>query len=315
MPYRIAMELNPISAVTAEHPHAYYERLAREKPFGYDDDLRCWVAAGNESVEAALTHAALRARPKAEPVPVAMRGTAVGTLFSRMVRMNDGTAHTAMRTIVNALIDSVDAAVIDPAALHVAATADALMFAYPSRAIAAMLGIDASVVPGIEQYARALARAIGPSATPEHIRDADAVVTVLDTAFSARFPDALTRANAIAFLFQGYDGLAGAIGHALYPHSDRRELAIHNTRRFVVKKAEILGTEIESESTVLVVLATAPRFTFGTGPHACAAAQIAPRIVNAAIAFARARINLDKLVRNGFLPLQNVRVPVLEYRA
>jgi cytochrome P450 len=62
---------------------------------------------------------------------------------------------------------------------------------------------------------------------------------------------------------------------------------------------------------VLVLLATAPRFAFGTGPHACAAAQLAPRIVDAAVTFARSHIALDQLERRGFLPLQNVRIPVL----
>jgi cytochrome P450 len=304
------MELNPITAVTADQPYVYYERLATENPFGYDAGLRCWVAAGPECVEAALTHPALRVRPSTEPVPATMRDTAIGTLFSRMVRMNDGATHASMRNVVAAIMNSLDTSNIDPGRLGVDATTDALMFAYPSRAITTMLGIATADIPGVDHYARALARAIGPGATADDIRRADVAISVLEPVFSRRFPDAETCANAIAFLFQGYDSLAGTIGHALYPKSDHRELSVHNTRRFVTEAADIAGSRVDTGAAVLVVLATAPRFAFGAGPHACVAAQIAPRIVDAAVRFARARLDLDSLERTGFQSLPNVRIPV-----
>jgi cytochrome P450 len=311
--YRDEMQLDPISAVTAEDPYPYYERLAAERPFAYDEGSRCWVAAGVESVEAVLTDQALRVRPIAEPVPALMRDTALGTLFSQMVRMNEGPAHNQLQAVVRSLIDSLNTKCLDPHELGIDATPDALMFAYPSRAIAAMLGIRRSDVAGIEHHARALARAIGPGATATDIDHADIAVKGVDAIFAQRFDDAQVRSNAVAFLFQGYDGLAGAIGHALYPRSDRRELAIHNTRRFAAAEATIASTRVAAGDVVLAVLATAPRFAFGTGPHACVAAQIAPRIVDAAVSYARSHIALDHLVRRGFLPLQNVRIPRLEH--
>ena len=304
------MELNPLTAVTAECPYDYYERLAAERPFRYDEGLRCWVAAGAESVEAALTHPALRVRPPAEPIPAAMRGTVIGTFFSRMVRMNDGEAHASMREAVHALMESLDTRDVDPRELGVEPTPEALMYEYPSRAIAAMLGLRVSDIPGIEKYAQALARAIGPGATAEDIHRGDIAVPVLEALFSSRFSDAEVCANAIALLFQGYDSLAGAIGHALYPHSDPRELSVHNTRRFSARDIEIAGARVEAGASVLIVLASAPQFAFGTGPHACVAARIAPRIVEAAARFAHSHMELNRLVRSGFRPLQNVRIPV-----
>jgi hypothetical protein len=311
MRYSLGVQLNPISAVTAASPYAYYDRLATERPFAYDDGLACWVAAGESSVEAALTRPELRVRPVSEPVPRAMQGTVLGTFFSKMVRMNDGAAHDELRAIAGVLIDSLRTAIPEPQTLGIDATPGALMFAYPSRAIAAMLGIGTADVIGIEGHARGLARAIGPGATADDIRQANAAVERLCSVFFRRFRDELTCANAIAFLFQGYDSLAGSIGHALYPYSDRRELAVHNTRRFAAEDVEVAGTRVEAGSSVLVVLASAPRYAFGTGPHACLAARLAPRIVDSAVAFARGRIDLRELTRSGFLPLQNARIPVL----
>jgi hypothetical protein len=304
------MEMNPIAAVTSEDPYTYYDRLVAERPFAYDESLRCWVAAGAGSLEEALTHPGLRVRPIAEPVPAAMLGTAVGALFSQMVRMSDGAAHALRRTVVHALVDAFDAAHIEPYALGVEATPEALMFAYPSRAVAAMLGLEHGVIPGIEVHASALARAIGPGATAADIDRADAALPVLEAMFAPRYRDPETRANAIAFLFQGYDSVAGAIGHALDPRADPRERSIHNTRRFAAQDVEIAGKRVESEASVLVVLASAPRYAFGTGPHACVAAQIVPQIVDAAVRFARANVDLAGLVRAGFQPLQNARIPV-----
>jgi cytochrome P450 len=304
------VELNPISAVVAENPYPYYERLAADHPFSFNEILHSWVAAGVESVEAVLQNPALRVRPIDEPVPVLMRDTALATLFSRMVRMNDGPAHAELHAAIRPLVASLNAGGYGPQELDIEATPDALMFTYPSRAIAAMLGITGPEVVGVEHHARALARAIGPGATAEDIHRADAAVTALDALFASRFGDAKIRANAVAFLFQGYDSLAAAIGHALYPHSDPREVAIHNTRRFAAQDTTISGSRIKRGAAVLVLLATAPQYAFGVGPHACVAAQVARAVVDAAVRHARTHIALDRLARRGFLPLQNARIPV-----
>ena len=46
---------------------------------------------------AVLTSEACRVRPPAEPVPRALAGSAAGSVFGRLVRMNDGDAHAAAR--------------------------------------------------------------------------------------------------------------------------------------------------------------------------------------------------------------------------
>jgi hypothetical protein len=49
-----------------------------------------WVASKPDEVEAVLDSAHLHVRPPFQHVPAAMEGTALGEVFARLVRMNEG---------------------------------------------------------------------------------------------------------------------------------------------------------------------------------------------------------------------------------
>jgi cytochrome P450 len=337
--------LTPVTATTADDPYEYYARLAVEHPFFYDDELRCWVACSVRAVEAVLGNDALHVRPAIEPVPSIMARTPVGELFARMVRMTDGPAHTPRRAFVEQLVNAMNVGTIATALPGLERDPlERLMFTFPSRAVATLLGIAPARVPGIEEYARALARAIAPNASAADVPPASSAVTALDAIFAERFTDVGQRLGAIGLLFQTYDGVAGLIGNTLsqlavaQPAITRRivsdaktltgfvaEVArldppVHNTRRFAATDIEIEDAVVRNGESVLVVLAAANydteakgrTFTFGEGTHACIAARLAITISSVAIhALTATGIDFAAITRSGFLPAPNVRVPQL----
>ncbi|WP_011301229.1 cytochrome P450 [Cupriavidus necator] len=104
------MPADPREAVTAPDPYPYYRALATRQPFGFDERLGLWVAAGRAEVAAVLAHPDCRVRPLSQPVPTALAGTAAGELFGRLIRMNDGAAHAPLKAILMRLMASMDAA-------------------------------------------------------------------------------------------------------------------------------------------------------------------------------------------------------------
>jgi len=339
------VSLTPITAPVADDPYPYYARLTVERPLYFDDALHCWVACSVKAVDAVLGNDAFHVRPAAEPIPSIMQRTPLGELFARMVRMTDGPAHAPRRQFVEALVNAMNVGAIAAALPDLAHDPlDALMFAFPSRAVATLLGITAARIPGIEQYARALARAIAPGATAQDVPIASSAVTVLDAIFAERFPDVAQRLGAIGLLFQTYDGSAGLIGNTLYqlavaqPEITRRivsdaktltgfvaEVArldppVHNTRRFAAGDIAIEDAVVRSGESVLVLLAAANydidaagrTFTFGEGTHACIAARLAMTIASVAVrALVETGVDVARITRTGFHPAPNVRVPRL----
>jgi cytochrome P450 len=337
--------LTPVTATTADDPYAYYARLAVERPFFYDDELRCWIACSVKAVEAVLGNNAFAVRPAIEPVPSIMQGTPLGELFARMPRWTDGPAHAPRRHDVEELVNAMNAGLIASAMPDLERDPlDKLMFTFPSRALATLLGIAPARVPGIEELARALARGIAPGATRDDVPRASSAVVALEPIFAERFSGTQQRYGAIGLLFQAYDGTAGLIGNTLHqlavaqPEitrrivSDAKTLAgfvaevarldppVHNTRRFATSNIAVEDAIVRDGESVLVVLAAANydteakgrTFTFGEGRHACIAARLAITIASVAVhALVEAGLDLAQIRRTGFYPAPNVRVPRL----
>ena len=142
-------ELTPITAVTAPDPYPFYAGLVADRPAGYDENLRMWVAAGAEAVTAVLTEPALRVRPPAEPVPAGLVGTAAGEVFGRLVRMTDGPAQQRLKKTVVTALGTADPAriaeITAERAAHArkrAASVRELMFGVPAQVVAVLCGLD-----------------------------------------------------------------------------------------------------------------------------------------------------------------------------
>jgi cytochrome P450 len=238
-------QLTPFTAVTAADPYPYYARLVRERPFHRDDGLQTWVAASAAAVEAALTSSSLRVRPASERVPAALAGTAVGDVFARLVRMNDGLDHAALKGLVGRTLDSPrpqDLRAVAESCAYAASqivTADRpetvteYLFELPAVVLASLLGLAPD--PQTVTCARDVARAIGPNRGGDDTARGAAAVTTLHDALRSSisaaprslsgfmlndarryaFDEAAAMANLIGFFFQSYDATAGLMANAL----------------------------------------------------------------------------------------------------
>ena len=191
---------DPIAAVTHPDPYPYYAALAQARPFSYHPGLKLWVAASAQAVAAVLDHPDARVRPPGQPVPPALAGSAAGDLFGRLVRMNDGAAHAALKTILLRQLGALDLARAQASAQALAAAlpgpADVAdmadlahagahetnrwMFTLPVLTVAHLLGLPLSgglprdehghAHPRIAGLVGTFATAMSPLATPAEVQ-------------------------------------------------------------------------------------------------------------------------------------------------
>ena len=92
---------DPIAAVTHRDPYPYYADLVAARPIHRDDSLGLWVVCSAAAVTAVLDSPACLVRPPAEPVPRVLLGSPGGSIFGRLVRMNEGASHSTMKPAVS----------------------------------------------------------------------------------------------------------------------------------------------------------------------------------------------------------------------
>ena len=245
-----ARPADPIAAVTHPDPYPYYADLVASRPIHRDAALGVWVVCGAAAVTAVLAEPACLVRPPAEPVPRAIVGREAGSIFGRLVRMNDGTKHAALKPAVSAATASIeklvggeaerwaerlvaelgpmdDAAPVNELALHVSA-----------YVLASLLGVPADMLAGTAAIVGDFVRGIAPTATSDQLARGNAAAGELLGSFRARLGaadshapmlGALDReaaraggadredvvANGIGFLSQAYEATAGLIGNTL----------------------------------------------------------------------------------------------------
>lgn len=240
---------DPVAAVTHPDPYPYYADLVARRPFERHSDLGMWVAASAEAVTAVLSSDLVRVRPPAEPVPRALLGSAAGEIFSRLVRMNDGPRHGALKPAVAAALGAVDCGRIEvegrDAAARLAAELapqdnvsrlDDFAFRLPVYALASLLGVEAGDLAETAGWVDGFVGALAPGAPAAAIARGIEAAGALWTSFAAlaarpgggllailareagRCPhlagDAVI-ANGIGFLSQAYEATAGLLGNTL----------------------------------------------------------------------------------------------------
>ena len=249
---------DPIAAVTHRDPYPYYAALAR-RPFERHEASGMWVAASARHVEAVLASEACRVRPASEPVPRAIDGTAAGSVFGRLVRMNDCAPHAAARKIVARALATPDASAVaatSRALGHAAVEAldlrrqpariMELALDVPARVMGGLLGLAGEPLDRVVDWAGDFVRGIAAGADADRreraaqaaaqledalsaLHRASAAGLVLDLAREAERAGgpsaAVVVANAIGFLSQPYEATAGLIGNAAVALARDRRLA------------------------------------------------------------------------------------------
>lgn len=337
----LGMTFTPISSVTAANPADYYALLSQQ-PFQYHADLRCWVAAKADHVEAVLNSNLCAVRPVAEPVPKALAGTQAGEIFRRLARMQDGEAHRALKKVIVSALQAIPDEEITQAAK--ASALDLLptdlnryAFALPIHALGRLLGFAPSDLPQLTALLQAFAPCLTPTSSAEVVQHAISVADQL-WEFVSQHPlkllddldaDAAT-ANRIGLLWQGYESTAGLILHGLLNAKDgvhhdwetfmldtvRSAAPIQNTRRFIVQNGRLLGQDVQVGEVVLIVLAAANHghkgagYSFGAGSHACPGQRLALTIASEGVkAVLDAGLTIPPAI--GFRPSLNARLPLI----
>lgn len=236
---------DPLAAVTHRDPYRYYRELARQQPFHRDAMLMLWVAAGPAEVAAVLSHPACRVRPPGQPVPPPLAQSPAGTLFARLIRMNDGQRHAPLKAVLQRQLATLDGDDVRAAALASArllpvtddhaATANRWASALPVIAIARLLGFTAAdddvtasrIAAQIGSFAAAMSPLAGPAEINAGIDAAASLQTLplrADTpwakalcaeARAAGVDDDAIAANLLGLMVQGCEATAGLIGNTL----------------------------------------------------------------------------------------------------
>jgi cytochrome P450 len=241
--------MNPIKAVTHRDPYPYYGRLLAGPPLYFDEGLRLWVAARATMVSEVFASQACRVRPVAEPVPAALYGLPAGEVFSRLVRMTDGSCHDQPKLALERALAAIPRSEVNARARHAAthavptsvdpAALTAWVFDTPIAVVANLLGFSADEQSAIVDWTRQFVACLSPLSTPEQLSTASAAAALLrsrmhflldsidpdsdnlisgvrDHAASVGWVDnASIVANLIGLLSQTYEATAGLIGNAI----------------------------------------------------------------------------------------------------
>jgi cytochrome P450 len=234
--------VNPLSAVTHPDPYPFYAQLVLERPLYFDAALNLWVASSAETVNEVLHSDFCRVRPASEPVPRAINGSAMGDIFARLIRMNDGAKHCPFKGAVTRTLDAVD----EPRASERAARwagrmarevvdgargLQAFAFDVPPLVVADWLGVNPELLPHVAAWIRAFVRGIAPNVDAEALGHGNAAAQELlevlretlendasgvlsELARAAHDRDAVL-ANGIGLLMQSLEATAGLIGNSL----------------------------------------------------------------------------------------------------
>jgi cytochrome P450 len=283
---------NAIEAVRHHHPASFYAAIAGRAPW-YDEGLGMWIIASPEDVVAVLTSEAARVRPLGEPCPRHLVGTVAGDTFQRIARMNDGEAHTEIRSTIDAWFASLTSPRIDAACKEAVADVRAhingdpslhdWMTFYPCAVMVRLMGMNPAAAPSMVHAAKALADAFGPGAGQETTAAADQAILAIVDALDE--PRKAMANGAAGFLFQTFDATAALIGNTVALLAQVasigrtpddvgtamaavlvNDLPVQNTRRFAHVDMTIGGVSIEAGSTMLLVLAAAATTGPGTAP-------------------------------------------------
>ncbi|NJK43062.1 MAG: cytochrome P450 [Pleurocapsa sp. SU_196_0] len=233
--------MNPISAVTHPDPYPFYAELVLERPLYFDEELNLWVASSAETVNAALHSDLCCVRPPAEPVPRVIQNSAMGEVFARLIRMNDGAKHCPFKHRVVSLEIGNGTRDDECAAFWAGrfarevlnGTRDLQSFAFdlPAFVVGDLLGVPAASLPRIAVWTRDFVRGIALGADAETLERGHAatlgLLEVLRATLERDAPGVLSAlargahnsgtvlANGIGLLMQSSDATAGLIGNAL----------------------------------------------------------------------------------------------------
>jgi hypothetical protein len=238
-----------------------------------------WIVTADDEVEAALVHEDLHVRPPDHAVPEAMDGTALGAIFARLVRMNDGRRHAGLRAHVEERLAGWDLALTRRLAHEAAQRME------PADAVAYVMAMMAGfaeperAVPHVRAFADAVAGGASAAAIARGIPAADRLLALLGGR-----ADCDASANALGLLFQASIATTRLIEAR---RDGTTSPPVPLTRRWAARDVALGETTVRAGEAVVVLL-TSPRFHFGAGIHRCPGEAVAEAIGDGVLAANRA---------------------------
>jgi len=243
--------INPVAAVCHANPYPYYNSLLKGAALVFDEQLKLWVASRAAVVHDVLDNPHCAVRPGAEQVPKALAGSSAGEIFSRLIRMNEGPAHTRPKFALQQALGTLD---IASAKIKTRELGTALATTYgllkssaltawiadiPTYVVADLLGFGHAELPQLALWMADFVRCLSPLSTSEQLAAASGAAQTLLLRFRQLIQTAavhksglLSRiqqeatlvgwdnldsilANLIGLLSQTYEATAGLIGNSI----------------------------------------------------------------------------------------------------
>ena len=101
-------ENSPLSATCNPDPYPYYARLRSHDSLVWNADHAFWIASRAGDVEAILHSPHCAVRPPAQPVPPSLSGGSAAQVFARLMRMNEGAAHSKPKQVFQQALNTLD---------------------------------------------------------------------------------------------------------------------------------------------------------------------------------------------------------------
>lgn len=256
--------MNPLDAPALANPYPWYARLRQQGDLIYHRPSRHWIASTAHAVTNLLNHPVCRVRPLDTPVPLALGQGPAATLFSRLMRMNEGSAHHCPRQMLAAPIQRCTAADVSEETHRVAIQlmgksqpldVNHIMFQIPVTVVGRLLGIrpdEARLLPRLTaNFSAGLCAEVGDVETlhrahlaaeellqrfEHHLSSPCGTAASIQPATNAESDiDNRTRtaANLAGLLVQTLEATAGLVGNTLVALASRPTLIQRVVQRHV----------------------------------------------------------------------------------
>jgi cytochrome P450 len=242
---------NPVKAVNHPDPYPYYQSLLEAPALFFHPELKIWIASRGAVIDEIFSNPHCTVRPNAELVPKVIAGSSAGSVFSQLIRMNEGIGHERPKIAVNLALNSVDLSMAANRAsyfskaiernkpVNEASTLNSLMFDLPVYVVGDLLGFSETTLPELALWMADFVQCLTPLSNGNQLAAASNAADELLQDFrqliqSVRLGDAslLSRllheanivgwdnlnailANLIGMLSQTYEATAGLIGNGI----------------------------------------------------------------------------------------------------
>ncbi len=240
-----------LNAACHPDPYPYYASLRAGPDLAFDAGLKCWIASRAAVVQQVLESPACAVRPVAEAVPRNIAGGTAGEVFSHLIRMNEGQAHTLPKQVIQSSLRKLDlsgiAAYTQQHATQLMSKYDVTtgneltqyLFDLPVHVMGSTLGFEEDTLPALASWMADFVRCLSPLSTAEQIDAAHVAAKSLQNSFRQLLQDSQAKphgfladlqneaaqagwqhadgilSNLIGLLSQTYEATAGLAGNCL----------------------------------------------------------------------------------------------------